>query len=61
LSNRNATPGRGIVQRRYLVPVVLLPLTVLVLKDLVAEQGTHIALVERAERFDGELDQCLDV
>jgi hypothetical protein len=36
-------------------------MTVLVLEDLVAEQGKHIALVEGAERFDGELDQCLEV
>lgn len=53
--------GRRVVQRRDLGAVVVGPPAVLVLEDRLSGQRPEVVLVERAERLDGQLDQCVQV
>ncbi len=61
LGDGDPPPRAGIVERGDLVAVVLFPLPVMESKQLVAEQGMHIVLVEGPEGLDREVDEPLEV
>jgi hypothetical protein len=61
LSHCNMTTTLRVVQGREIVTVVLLPLTVLVLKYIVAKEGADVPFEEGSERLNGYFDEAGNV